>query len=389
MTIGALLDLGVDQETFLSHLNSLAVPGYKLKITKKLVNGISGTDFDVVIHHHEHDDHHHPHRNLETIEKIINNSGIEEKAKSLAKRIFHTIARSEAKIHGKEINRVHFHEVGAIDSIVDIVGAAICLTSLNPDKIYASPLHVGSGTVKCAHGILPVPAPATADILRNIPVYATDVTGELVTPTGAAIIKTIADTFGPLPQMKIQQTGYGSGKKSFAIPNLLRVFRGEETDEQPLSVDRLMMLETNIDDMNPEVYSHLIPLLFEQGALDVFMTNIIMKKGRPGILLHVLCEEQDCYKFEEVIFSETSTLGIRRISVDRASLDRKIIKIETEFGEVQAKAAIKNGKFLKIAPEYEDCKRLAKQKNIPLKAVYEAVLTANPLHEGNRPGTKR
>ncbi len=376
MTIGALIDLGVDKDELLTQLKSLNLPGYELKITQKLVNGISGTDFDVIINHHshDHDDHHHPHRNLKTIEAIIDNSGIEPDAKDLSKQIFGTIARSEAKVHGKSVDEIHFHEVGAIDSIVDIAGAAICVSILKPDKVISSALHVGSGTVKCAHGILPVPAPATVDILKGVPVYSTDVTGELVTPTGAAIIKTIAERFGSLPAMTIQKTGYGSGKKEFKIPNLLRVFWGEESEDDKIRVDKLIMLETNIDDLNPETYSYLVPLLFEQGALDVFLANIIMKKGRPGILLNVLCNPQDVQNYETIIFNETSTLGIRRISVDRSCLDREFMEIETKHGPVKAKAAIRNGKILKISPEYEDCKRLAKEKKVPLKTVYESVM---------------
>ena len=376
MTIGALIDLGVKKEELIAQLKSLNLPGYELKVTQKVKNGISGTDFDVILEEHSHhQNHHHPHRNLKIIEGIIDKSNIDNDAKNLSKQIFNTIAKAEAKVHGKSIDEIHFHEVGAVDSIVDIVGTAICLSILKPDKIYSSALHVGSGTVKCAHGLLPVPAPATADILKNVPIYSTDVVGELVTPTGAAIIKTIAKKFGSLPAMIIQKTGYGTGKKEFSIPNLLRVFWGEESEENTIAVDKLIMLETNIDDMNPEIYSYLLPLLFEQGALDVFMTNIIMKKGRPGVLLNVLSDQQDFQKLEAIIFNETSTLGIRRIPVDRACLERKIMAIETEFGPVKAKAALQNGKILKISPEYEDCKRLAEQKGIPLKTVYEVTVT--------------
>ena len=377
MTIGALLDLGVDQKVLRDQLNSLNVAGYSLKIENKSVKGIQATDFDVIIEHpshhkHDHHDHHH-HRNLDTILGIIEKSDLEKEAKQLSSDIFNTVAKSEAKIHGKEIDEVHFHEVGAIDSIVDIVGAAVCLSYLKPDKVYSSPLHVGSGTVNCAHGILPVPAPATADILKGIPIYSTDVIGELVTPTGAAIIKTISSNFGPLPSMEIDEIGYGAGNKDFNIPNILRVLIGKEVTDNRLPVDKLVMLETNIDDMNPETFSHLFPLLFEKGALDVFTTSVMMKKGRPGVLLNVLCKNEDVYKFEDLIFKETTTLGIRKSAVDRSFVERDIIQVETQYGAARAKLAKKDGQIINIAPEYEDCHHLARKHNVSLTEIYDAV----------------
>ncbi len=371
MTLGAMLDLGVDQKEFFYQLESLGIQGYHLKVHKKQVNGITGTDFDVIINQELS---YHPHRHLSDIEKIIENSKVNEEAKSLAKQIFQVIARSEAKTHGKSLDEIHFHEVGAIDSIVDIVGVAICMSLLQPDLIVSSPLHLGSGTVTCAHGVLPVPAPATADILQDVPVYSTGVKGELVTPTGAAIIKTIANEFGPLPAMTIQKSGYGTGKKQLETPNLLRLFWGEASDDN--LQNELLLLETNIDDMNPEIYSYLLPLLLEQGALDAYLTNIIMKKGRPGVLLSVLCIQEDASKFEEIILAETSTLGVRKIKLARSCLDRRQTLIETELGTVNVKSAYKDGLLLKSAPEYEDCRKLAQKKGLPLKKVYEIVMAS-------------
>ncbi len=375
MTIGALLDLGIDQKEFRQKLGRLNMDGYRLEIKKKLAKGISATDFDVILEtkHTEHG-HHHDHRNLENIEKIIDSSDLDEAVKTMGKKIFNKIAVSEAKIHGKSIDEIHFHEVGAIDSIVDIVGAAICISMLKPDRILSSPLHLGTGTVKCAHGIIPVPAPATVDILKETPVYSTGVKGELVTPTGAAIITSLADDFIPLPPMTIEKIGYGTGKREYEIINALRVFSGTEATSEHKGSKKLMMLETNIDDMNPEIYSYLVPLLLDKGALDVFLTNIIMKKGRPGVMLSVLCKPESYFEFEQIIYEETTTLGIRKQMVDRDCLERKTVTLSTQFGELEAKAAFKDGKLLKISPEYEDCKRIAEKNGLAIKDVYNILV---------------
>ncbi len=369
MTLGALLDLGVDQKELFSQLDSLGVDGYELKAAKKQINGITGTDFNVIINKTQP----HHHRHLNDIESIIDKGKIDGEAKKLAKHIFEVIARSEAKIHGKSIREIHFHEVGAIDSIVDIVGAAICISLIKPDKILSSPLHLGSGTISCAHGIMPVPAPATADILKGVPVYSNGVKGELVTPTGAAIIKSIVSDFGPLPAMTLDKTGYGAGKKQLDRPNLLRVFWGKDSEG---TGEELVLLETNIDDMNPEIYSYLLPLLLEKGAMDAYLTNIIMKKGRPGVILSVLCEPGTSKHLEELIFTETSTLGIRQLKLKRSCLDRVQSTIQSDMGPVIVKLAYKGGKLLKLAPEYEECRKLAQKKGLPLKTVYESITSS-------------
>jgi len=377
MSVAALLDLGVDQQLFLKLLGTLNVDGYQLKISSKQSHGITGTDFDVILeseqHSHSHSHHHHaPHRNLDDIIKIINRSGIPAQTKVMSREIFEKVAVAEAKVHDKPMDQIHFHEVGAIDSIVDIIGASICMTLLEVEKVYASPLHLGSGFVKCAHGTLPIPAPATAEILKGVPSYATDLKGELVTPTGAAIIKTLASDFIPQPLMRVDKIGYGVGKKDFGILNALRVFSGE-TANSDLKREKLVVLETNIDDMNPEIYSHLVPLLLEKGAHDVYLTHILMKKGRPGIQVNVLCGEDNVWEFEQILFSETTTLGIRKSLTDRVCLDRKIVTMNTAYGEIKVKAAYLNGTFFKAAPEYEECKRVAHEQSMSLKDTYQII----------------
>jgi len=313
------------------------------------------------------------HRHLRHIKHLIDTSSIDSKAKDLSTRIFDCIAQAESKVHNRPIEEIHFHEVGAVDSIVDIVGTGICLSLLDIDTVCSSPLHLGTGFVKSTHGTIPVPAPATVEILKGIPVYSTGIKGELVTPTGAAIIKTLAREFISLPPMTIDKIGYGTGKKKFKIPNALRVFLGSSDAEATVDTRKLVVLETNIDDMNPEAYSYLVPKLLENGALDVYLTNVIMKKGRPGVVLHLLCQPEDYPKFEETLFRETTTLGIRKSIVDRHCLDRKVVPLDTRFGQIQIKAAYKNGKFLKASPEYEDCKKIAEEQQLPLKEVYDII----------------
>ncbi len=382
MTIGALLDLGIDRDKFIRQLKKLGLKGYELKITGKKVNGISATDFKVILT----DKDSHNHVNLPAIEKIIGNSDLNDTIKRLSKKIFRCIAEAEMSVHNLPIEEVHFHEVGAVDSIVDIVGTAICMSMLKADSIYSSPLHLGSGFVKCSHGLIPVPAPATVEILKGIPVYSTGIQGELVTPTGAAIVKTLAEQFINLPPMKIEKTGYGTGKKSYDIPNALRVFFGQEISLRQLQTEELLLLETNIDDMSPEIYSFLFPLLFKKGALDVYLTNIIMKKGRPAVMLSVLCEPENQTGLKNIIFTETTTLGIRQRIIRRDSLERKTITLDTRFGRIKAKAAFKDGSLLRLSPEYEECKRVAEEQGIPLRKVYDLLSMEIRAFISNRSG---
>ena len=365
--------------------------------------GISGTDFtvhlthqehsheehthkheDEHIHHHEHaHEHHHDHshehehthehhhtekphdhahtRNLLDIYKIIDSSDLSKYVKTASKKIFLIVAEAEAKIHAKTIDEVHFHEVGAVDSIVDIIGAAICVEMLQIDEIQCSEINLGSGFVHCEHGVFPVPAPATLEILKGVPVYSKNAKKELTTPTGAAILKALCSEFGRLPEFVIEKIGYGLGKRDMETPNVLRVIVGKKK-----SPSTLTMLETNIDNMNPEIYSYLFPKLLDNKALDVFVTPIIMKKNRPANILSVLCNEVDVEQLEEILFTETTTLGIRKYKVEREELQRKFEKISTRYGEITVKYTFRNGKLLKFTPEYEECRLIAEKTNIPL-----------------------
>jgi len=391
MTIGALLDLGIDQVEFLKRLKKVKPEEYDIEIKKGIKKGITGTDFTVHLRNQENKkeikfdsnftfesisnqnhfqirEHNHS-RNLYDINQIIDQAELSDEVKKISKQIFQLIAEAEAKIHGKTIEQVHFHEVGATDSIVDIIGTAICIEMLHVDEIQSSALNLGSGFVKCDHGIFPVPAPATLEILKNVPVYSKNAQKELTTPTGAAIIKNLCSAFGDLPGLSIEKIGYGLGKREMDTPNVLRVVVGKQTISQSL-----MMLETNIDNMNPEIYSYLFPELLENNALDVFVTPIIMKKNRPANKLSVLCDEEHVGKIEEIIFNETTTLGIRKYRVEREELKREFGKVSTKFGEITVKYAYKNGELIKYSPEYEDCQLIAKKTGIPLYLIYNEVV---------------
>lgn len=374
MTVAALIAAGVDCETLKANLDTLELPGYKMSITDTSVNGICATDFSVIVDQGEH----HPHRDLQTIRRIIDSSDISPRAKDISRRIFLCLGEAEARIHGRLVERVTFHEVGAVDSIIDIVATAVCVDQLKVERIYASKVPLGHGMTRSAHGIIPIPAPATVDILKGVPVYDGGIESELVTPTGAAILKALCSSFGPLPPMRIQAIGYGAGKKRFERPNLLRAVIGMKSEEATL--EELTVLETNIDDMNPEIYSYLVPLLIEQGALDAFLTNIIMKKGRPAAKLSVLCRPGEESDLEAVIFRETTTLGVRRYTVNRRCLGRRTREIESEFGPVTVKLAFEGDHLVRAVPEYEECRRIAVENNLPLREVYEK-LQATLMHD--------
>lgn len=408
MTIGALLDLGINQEAFLAELKKINIDEFEVEIKPGLKKGISGTDFTVHLkddththehlhepdhqhtdHHHDHGHEHHQHdhlphglhhhvheqqpekphdhahsRNLHDIYEIIDKSELSDFVKEMSKKIFMEVAVAEAKIHAKTIDEVHFHEVGAVDSIVDIIGAAICIEMLKVDEIQCSEINLGSGFVHCEHGIFPVPAPATLEILKGVPVYSKNAKKELTTPTGAAILKAVCSEYGVSPEFTIDKIGYGLGKRDMETPNVLRVVLGLKK-----KVNELVILETNIDNMNPEIYSYLFPKLLDNKALDVFVTPILMKKNRPANMLSVLCGENEAAQLEEIIFLETSTLGIRKYRVEREELQRRFEKVETPYGLVTVKFAYRNDKLLKFAPEYEDCRRIAEEKQLPLVQV--------------------
>lgn len=304
---------------------------------------------------------------------LIDISDLKSNVKEFSKKVFREIARAEAIVHNKNIDEVHFHEVGAVDSIVDIVGTAICLDMLDIDKVYSSPLHDGTGFIDCQHGRLPVPVPAVLEMLTNgnIPYITEDINTELITPTGIGIIKCLAEGFGSMPQVTVNRVGYGSGKRDTGRLNALRCILGTMTKTGNTN-DEIVVLETNIDDMNAEILGFVMDKLFELGALDVFYTPVYMKKNRPGVLLTVLCEKTCEQVIVDTILKETSTLGIRKTIAERYKMDRETIKVDTEFGEIRVKVS-STGDFRKFAPEYEDCRKIAVSRDIPLWKVYNAV----------------
>lgn len=391
MNLGALLDLGVTEAYLRRELSKLNLDAeYELQVKKDNKKGISGTRVDVVLknamHVHKYDDHHygaqtclgsdnvhthHDHRNLKDIESIIINSSLNDGVKKLSLAIFMKVAEAEARVHEKPLYEVHFHEVGAVDSIIDIVGAAVCLDYLNVDKIMASSVQVGGGFVKCAHGIIPIPAPATVEILKNIPMKSGIVPFETTTPTGAAILAANVDTFTDHMDFSVDKVGYGIGHRELEIPNILRIYLGyEDRNDQR---EEQYILETNIDDMNPELYGYIEEKLFAQGALDVFRTAISMKKGRAATKLSVLVNEKQEENVLDVIFRETTSIGVRKCKVEKIMLLRDYVKIRTQYGSVTVKNAYYQGEKVKYKPEYEDCKRIASENNIPIARIYQEV----------------
>lgn len=370
MILGALIDLGLDIKYLEKELKKLNLKNCKIEAKKVVKNGISATKFDVIISGKSHDKE----RNANEINKIIEDSKLDNEIKNAIKKIFLKIASAEAKIHNKPIGKVHFHEIGAIDTIIDIAGAVIGIKKLGIEKVYCSKLNVGTGFVEFSHGKFPVPAPATAEILKGIPIYHDNTPAELVTPTGAAIITALAEAFGKMPAMETEKIGCGAGAKGLKRPNALRVFLGEcDNDEDKSQNEAISIIETNIDNMSPEIYPYVIDKLMENGALDAYLTNIIMKKGRPAIKLTVLGDIKDTDKLCKIIFDETATLGVRIFCSERKILNREINTIKTKYGDVRVKISKLNGETKNIAPEYEDCVRLAKSKKAALKKVYDEV----------------
>jgi uncharacterized protein (TIGR00299 family) protein len=328
---------------------------------------------------HEHDHiHSHEHgRGLNEIRGIIGKAAISEFAKKTAMAIFEALGAAEAKIHDTDIENIHFHEVGAVDAMVDIVCAAVGAEALGIDEIVCSPLNVGGGTVKCAHGILPVPAPATVELLKDAPVYSSGIQAELVTPTGAAIVKTLAKRFAPFPRMRVEKAGYGAGTRDFdGHANVVRLTIGEAEGDISTGIpqDTITALEANIDDLNPQVFGYVMDRLFEEGALDAFGMPVQMKKNRPGMLLTVLCRTEDASKLTDLIFTETTTLGVRQREEKRHALAREWVTVATRWGNVRLKIASMNGTVTNYAPEYEDCRRIATERHVPLKRVMQEAL---------------
>ncbi len=376
MNLGALLDLGIEPSYLIDELKKIKLDEYQLKVTKELKKGIEGTKVSVIAseeaHHHKHHSHSHSHhRHYSEIKKIIEESELSEKVKSRALKMFEKIGLAEAKIHGKTLEQIHFHEVGAVDSIVDIIGAAILIEKLNIDKIYSSSVQVGGGFVECAHGTFPVPAPATTEILTGIPIKKGLVENETTTPTGATILATNVDVFDDKVQLRIKRTGYGIGHKDFGIPNTLRVHLAEI--ETQTNYTTSILTECNIDDMNPEFYEFAMTKLFDAGANDVYFTPIQMKKSRPAIKLSVLHTEELCSVIEKIIFEHTSTIGLRRLTVEKAFLKRETKSIDTKYGKIEIKVAHIGDSDKKWKPEYNDCIKLANENNISLQEIYNEI----------------
>jgi pyridinium-3,5-bisthiocarboxylic acid mononucleotide nickel chelatase len=429
MFLGALVDAGVPPRVLEETVAALGV-GARLEISRVVRSGISATKVDVWVdgekdmpreeywakqnqnvarapspaqadhehgHHDVHDSSHdHPHershgtdssragapaphehshgRGLTEIREIIGKAGISNTAKKTAIAIFEALGTAEAKIHATSIEKVHFHEVGAVDAMVDIVCAAAGAEALGVDEIVCSPLNVGGGSVQCAHGTFPVPAPATVELLKDAPVYSSGVQAELVTPTGAAIVKTLAKRFAAFPEMKIEKSGYGAGSREFpGLPNVVRLTIGEavSTLAAKTASETVAVLEANLDDLNPQVFGYVLDRLLEEGALDVFGMPVQMKKNRPGTLLTVLCKPEDASKLTQLIFLETTTLGVRRRDEMRQTLARRWENVRTQWGEVRIKIASMNGTVTNYAPEYEDCRRIAAEHHVPLKTVMQ------------------
>jgi len=364
MILGALLDARLELKALKAELAKLPVRGYCLKVSKVRKAGIAGTYLDVEVTGR------HQERRLANILALIRRSALGSEIKDTASEVFRRLARAEARAHGTTAEKVHFHEVGAVDCLVDVVGSVAGLKLLGIERIQVSPLNLGRGTIQCAHGTLPVPAPGTSYLLKGIPVYQDELQGELVTPTGAAILTTIAKGFGPLPRMKVSAIGYGAGTLDLPRPNLLRVLIGE-TGRGVFEADRVVLLETNLDDLNPQFYDHVMDLLFKRGALDVFLIPIQMKKNRPGVKLSVLSKAEHEEVMTNCLLEETSTLGVRRQEMERVCLSRVTRVVQTPFGKIPVKVATTGGRVLNYAPEYEACRRVAVKTGIPLKRIYE------------------
>lgn len=364
MTLGALLEVGVDAERLEEELRRLPLPEIRLEVRSVQKAGLAATAVAVIAPEPQ------PRRCLADIVNLLENSPLSPWVKEHSSRVFHRLAEVEAKIHRTTPERVHFHEVGAIDAIADVVGALLGLEWLGVEQVYASPLPFSRGFVECAHGTLPVPAPAVAELLRGIPTVPSPVSGETVTPTGAAIITTIASQFGPPPPFTPEVVGYGAGKRDQPIPNVLRLFLGEMAAE--VGEERLILLETNLDDLNPELYTYVQQRLFAAGAADVYFTPIQMKKNRPAVLLSVLAPPERAETLSEILFLETSTLGLRWLEVRRRHLEREWVRVETPFGPVEVKIGRLGGRVVNLAPEYESCRAAAEAHRVPLQVVYDA-----------------
>lgn len=366
MVLGALVDAGCELARLEEELRRLSVSGWKISAAKVARGSLTATQVTVETSEH------HPHRSLGTILDLIARAGLSPRVADRASRVFRRLGEAEARIHNVPVERVHFHEVGAVDAIVDIVGACVGFELLGVEEFACSALNVGGGQVKTQHGMLPVPAPATAELLRGAATYSTGIERELVTPTGAALVSTLASRFGPQPAMAVRAIGYGAGSAELREqPNILRLFVGEAVAREAAgsSEEEVVVLEANIDDMNPQIYGYFVERALAEGALDVFSTSVQMKKGRPGQLLTVLCEPAAMDHLADVIFRETTTIGLRSYTTRRRVLERETVPVETPLGPIRMKISRLNGHVLNATPEYEDCRRIATEHGLPLRQV--------------------
>jgi uncharacterized protein (TIGR00299 family) protein len=370
MILGALLDAGLCLENLQEQIDRLNLPELRLRADTVKKNGFGATKVDVSVEDSQ------GHRSFTEIQRIIESSTLSNTVKERSVKVFHRLAEAEAHIHRTALEKVHFHEVGALDAIADIVGAVAGLELLGVTRVEASPLPLGTGFVQSAHGKQPIPAPATLALVRDVPVRGTEVEAELVTPTGAALLTTLADSFGPMPPMVPKAVGYGAGTQDLEWPNVLRVILGEPAEAATGggTIERLALIEANIDDMNPEFYEYVSGVLFSRGALDVYWTSIGMKKSRPGVLLSILCRPEARDNLVESVLRETTSLGVRWTWTDRLSVQRRETTVETQYGPVRVKVALSDSSDAAISPEYEDCRRVAQDQKVPLWRVYEEVL---------------
>jgi len=363
MILGSMIDAGLSSRRLGEELKKLHLPSIRLKVKKILKNGISATR--VVVEGRET----RPHRNLKELLKIVDRSRLGSEIKFQSREIFKRIASVEAEIHRKPAEEIHFHELGGLDSVVDIVGSVWGLGQIGVDEIHVSKINVGTGFVKSEHGILPVPAPATLALMKGKPIYSSGVERELLTPTGAAILTSLGSRFGQLPSMKIERIGYGAGWDDLPHPNLLRLIIGTSTAIS--GEEKVTVIETNIDDMNPQFYDYVMEKLLAMGVLDVFMTPILMKKNRPATLLTIISPSEKLPSITSFLLRETTTLGLRWREEERSRTDREILSFQTRYGKIQFKLARWEGKIVNLSPEYDDCKRLALRKKVPLKKIFE------------------
>jgi pyridinium-3,5-bisthiocarboxylic acid mononucleotide nickel chelatase len=364
MVLGALIDLGLQLDELNEALSTLDLEEFKIEAREVQSYGLRATKVDVIV----------PEsvivRTFANIRDLIVSSGLPETVKTMSLEIFMRLALAESVVHSKPVDQVHFHEVGAVDSIVDIVGSAFGIDALGITEVFSSPLPLGHGMIKTAHGSLPVPAPAVLEILEDTPTYGRGIPTEIVTPTGAAVIKTLASSFGNAPLMRLEKTGYGAGTKDLGVANLLRVITGEALDYPSEAEELAIIVSTNIDDMNPEFYDYVMERLFTAGAHDVWLTPIQMKKTRPGTVVNVLCAPKDATAIKRILIEETSTFGLRTSMVMKKVIEREVIEVETPWGKVRVKVGRESNHITSVSPEFSDCARIAGEQSVPIKEVF-------------------